>query len=160
MTDQPRPTFPLDEYAIIEQMSGLKHEYVAGVILAMPGAGPVHDRIAGNLVHLLRPQLAGGPGQVFGSDVRIGVTAAAFYTYPDVSVICGALAAADMPRHTVLNPTVLFEVLSPSTADYDRVTKLAYYTQLPSLVAYVLVAQDRRWVAVHTRAGAAWPASS
>ncbi len=151
MATQPHHRYTLAEYADIDSAADVRCEYLDGAIYAMAGGSPDHAQIESNLTRHLGNALAGGPCRVWGSTMR--VQAVDLRTYPDLSVICGPPAFAAEPRYTLLNPTVLFEVLSPSTQDYDRGLKFAYYRQIPSLVAYVLVAQDRRWVEVRTRTG-------
>jgi Uma2 family endonuclease len=122
----------------------------------MAGGTPAHARICGNLITGLNVAIGARPCTVFTTDLRIRVLATGLATYPDVSVICGAieLDPADRKGHTALNPTLLVEVLSPSTEDYDRGEKLASYQQIPSVTEIVLVAHAERKVTVWRRAGA------
>ncbi len=150
--------FDFDAYLRVEEDSGIKHEYLAGRVWAMAGGSPDHARIAANIMFLLGAQLAGRPCAVFSSDLRIGVRATELVTYPDVSVVCGALETDPIDRtgHTVTNPKVLIEVLSPSTADYDRGEKLRHYRTIPSLEAIVLFDHEAQRAELWQRAGTDW----
>ncbi len=118
-------------------------------------------RIAANIISLLDAQLAGKPCAVFSSDLRIGVPATELVTYPDVSIVCGSLERDPIDRtgHTVVNPKVLLEVLSPSTADYDRGEKLVHYKHLPSLEAFVLFDHAAQRPELWQRAETEWQRS-
>jgi len=145
--------FTFDQYLMLEEDSGAKHEFLDGQVWAMSGGTPDHAAIAGNVLTLLNVQLAGKKCRVFTSDLRIRVVATGLGTYPDVSVVCGRLELdpEDAKRHTVINPRVLVEVLSPSTEDYDRGDKLRQYQQIPALDELVLVAHDRREIEIIRR---------
>ena len=99
----------------------------------------------------LRTQLAGKRCAVYSSDLRVRVLATGLATYPDLTVVCGALETHPEDPHGATNPTVIVEVLSPSTEQHDREAKYAHYRRIPSLRAYVLVSQDERLVEVFTR---------
>ena len=109
--------FSFGQYLMLEEDSGLKHEFLEGQVWAMSGGTPEHAAVAGNVLTLLNVQLAGKKCRVFTSDLRIRVVATGLGTYPDVSVVCGHLELdpEDAKRHTVVNPRILVEVLSPST---------------------------------------------
>jgi Uma2 family endonuclease len=146
------------EYLAIEEMSPLRHEFCDGEVWAMAGGSPDHAAIAVNVASVLREQLRGRPCRVFGSDLRVRVLATGLSTYPDVTVVCSHLETdPEDPRgHTVVNPTLLVEVLSPSTEDYDRGEKLAHYKRIASLREVVLVAQDERRIVLWRREGERW----
>ncbi len=152
-----RPRYTFEEYLDIETRSAaIKHEYVAGEVYAMAGGSVEHSALATTLSGLLLAHLRGGPCRPHGSDLRIRIESEDVATYADVSVVCDPVErAADSATH-VLNPRVVVEVLSPSTARYDREQKRLYYQQIPSLQEYVLVAQDRRRVEVWHRVDAGW----
>ena len=137
--------FSFGQYVMLEEDSGIKHEYLDGQVWAMAGGTPDHAAVAGNVLTLLNVQLSGKKCRVFTSDLRIRVAATGLGTYPDVSVVCGRieLDQEDAKRHTVLNPCVLVEVLSPSTEVYDRGEKLRQYQLISSVQEVVLVAHDR-----------------
>ncbi len=148
-----RSWFSFDEYVELEDSSGVKHEFLEGQVWAMSGGTLEHAGIASSVNALLVSHLKDRPCRVFSSDLRIRVTATGLGTYPDVSVICGKpeLDADDKKGHSAVNPTVLVEVLSPSTETYDRGEKLAHYKQIPSLKEVLFVAHDRREVEVVRR---------
>jgi Uma2 family endonuclease len=111
-------------------------------MFAMAAGTRKHNLISGNVFFQLRGQLGDRPCEVYTSDMRVRVSATGLYTYPDVSVVCGGASFADDEKDVLLNPTVLVEVLSPSTANYDRGDKAAHYRRLDSLRELVLVEQD------------------
>lgn len=131
-----------EEYLVREPEASYKSEFRDGRVWAMSGASPEHSRIMGNMFTEINQQLKGRPCRAYTSDTRVKVEAARFYTYPDLSVTCEKPVFDERDRMALLNPTLIVEVLSPSTADYDRGEKFAYYKKLTSLWEYVLVAQD------------------
>ena len=145
--------FTFDQYLMLEEDSGSKHEFLDGQVWAMSGGSPDHAAVAGNLLTLLNVQLSGKKCRVFTSDLRVRVVATGLGTYPDVSVVCGRieLDSQDERRHTVINPRLLVEVLSPSTETYDRGEKLRHYQQIVSIEEVVLVAHDRQEIEVVRR---------
>jgi Uma2 family endonuclease len=132
-----------EEYLIIEREAECKSEYFAGEIFAMAGASERHVSIVANTMYLLIGQLKGRPCKAYSNDMRLNVSPTGLYTYPDIIVVCGDLLFVDEQRDTLLNPTVLIEVLSESTEAYDRGKKFAHYRTLPSLSDYLLIAQDQ-----------------
>ncbi len=156
MASQPKRYYTPEEYLALERAADYKSEYVAGEIFAMAGASEDHNTIAGNIFRLLGNQFQGGPCRVYISDMRVQVAATGMYTYPDVVAVCGPREFADAHRDTLLNPTVVVEVLSPSTEAYDRGAKAAYYRRLPALAEYMLVAQDQMHIEHYARQGAGW----
>ena len=138
--------------------TGYKHEFLDGVVWAMAGGWPDHAAIAGNILTLLNNQLRDRRCRAYTSDLRIRVTATGLGTYPDACVICDELALdpEDPKGHTVTNPRVIVEVLSPSTEEYDRGQKLDHYRQIPSLEEVLLVAHDQQRVQVWRRDGERW----
>jgi Uma2 family endonuclease len=143
-----RPRFTFEAYLELEEGADVKHEFLGGHAWAMAGGSPEHARIAVNVAALLAGVLRGRPCAVFSSDLRVRVRATGLATYPDVTVVCGALEAdpEDRRGHTVTNPLVLVEVLSASTEDYDRGEKLGHYKLIDSLNEVMLIAHDRREV--------------
>ena len=139
---QAQPCYTPAEYLAIERSAPYKSEYVNGTIVAMSGASRRHTRIAFNLAGELRPQLKGKPCTAHISDMRVKVNATGLYTYPDVIIVCGDEQFEDDAVDVLLNPTVIIEVLSPSTEHYDRGAKFAHYRRLESLMEYVLVSQE------------------
>jgi Uma2 family endonuclease len=130
------------DYLATEALEKEKHEYVRGEVFAMSGGTPTHARIAMSVGAALVAALRGKPCSVFSSDLRVRVPSADLSTYPDVTVVCERVQHAADDAHAVVNPTVLVEVLSPSTEAWDRGDKFAHYRQLPALREYLLVTQD------------------
>lgn len=143
--------FTEDEYLALEAASRTKHEFVRGEIRAMAGASPEHNLIAGNVASLLRAALRGRPCGVFPSDQRVYVGASGRYTYPDVTVVCGRVDRAPQDPMAITNPSLLVEVLSPSTEHYDLGEKLADYRRIDSLHEVVTVRVDARHVELWQR---------
>jgi Uma2 family endonuclease len=131
-----------EEYLRLERQAEYKSEYLNGEIFAMSGASLQHNLIAGNIFGELRQQLKNRPCQSYVSDMRVKVRLNGLYTYPDVIVVCGEPHFEDDFVDTLLNPTMLVEVLSPSTERYDRIAKTSYYRSIESLAEHLLVAQD------------------
>jgi Uma2 family endonuclease len=142
----------LEDYLAVEEMSGVRHEYLDGEIFAMAGGTPEHAALSAAIVVLLGARLAGTKCRPYSADLRVRVRATGLATYPDAAVICGAPERDPESKTHVLNPVVLVEVLSSSTEDYDRGEKREHYQRIDSLRDYVLVAQDRRSVEVFSRA--------
>src|SRR5262249_33624204 len=141
-----------EEYLEGERAAETKSEYYDGVIVAMAGASPEHDRISGNLLRHFGNQLEGTPCEPFTSDMRVRVPECNRYYYPDVSIACGGSEFEGLSGvRSLLNPTVIVEVLSESTEKTDRGDKFLCYQTLPSLQVYVLIAQDRSQVEIYTR---------
>lgn len=132
-----------------------RHEYYRGEIFQMAGGTETHSTIITNTLLALA---AGIPDRckVHTEALGVRIDAADLFTYPDLSVVCGEAAFFDPARTRLLNPLVLVEVLSPSTATYDRGPKSRFYRQIPSLEAYVLISQDAPAVEVLTRDGDGW----
>ena len=151
-----RPRYSFAEYVRVEQGSTIKHEFLDGEIYAMAGGTPEHAVIAANVIAALHRQLVGSGCQVYSSDLRIRVSATGLTTYPDVSVVCGARETDPDDQNTVVNPRLIIEVLSPSTAAYDRCEKLRHYQQIESLREVVLVDHASRSLEVARRVGASF----
>jgi Uma2 family endonuclease len=151
MASEPHRRVPIEEYLALERGSESKNEYLDGEIFAMTGASRRHNRIVLNIGITLDGQLRDCGCEIYTNDMRVRVPAANLYTYPDVVVTCGMSSFADEELDTLLNPTLIIEVLSPSTESYDRGSKFAYYRTLPSFAEYLLLAQDRVHVEHHVR---------
>jgi Uma2 family endonuclease len=143
MTSQPQPRLTPEEYLAIERQAAYKSEFFNGEMYAMSGASPQHVLIVTNVVAELRQQLKLRPCTVYSTDLRVKVSPTGLYTYPDVIVVCVQPQFNDQQKDTLLNPTLIVEVLSDSTQDYDRGEKFEHYRTLPSLTEYVLIAQDK-----------------
>jgi len=142
--------YTIEEYLSFERTSEIKHEYVDGQIMAMAGASRVHNLITGNVSRRLGNQLEGKPCETYASDLRVKTTATD-YTYPDVIVVCEEPEFEDREVDTLLNPTVLVEVLSKSTEKRDRVEKFADYRGITHLKEYILISQDKMHVEHYVR---------
>jgi Uma2 family endonuclease len=142
MSTAPKPKLTASEYLEIEGRAKFKSEFFNGEVFAMAGASREHNRVKENLVIELGSRLKGGPCQTFSSDQRVLVEATGLYTYPDIVVLCGPGTYDPMDRDTLINPTTIIEVLSPSTERYDRGARFRNYQKIPSLKEYLLVAQD------------------
>lgn len=136
--------YTYDEYRRFEEATDAKHEYLHGQILAMAGGTPEHAALATAIIWLFEQRLAGGPCHSFSSDLRVRVRASGLATYPDVTVICGDLERDSDDRNAAVNPTVLIEVLSASTEEYDRGEKADHYRRIPSLREYLFVSHRER----------------
>ena len=139
-----------DEYLLLERGSTQKHEYICGEILAMAGASRAHNLITGNLAQGLRNQLADQPCETYSSDMRVRTTPTD-YTYPDVVVACGEMQFEDDELDTLLNPTLLIEVLSKTSEKTDRGEKFTNYRNLPSVQEILLVSQTQMRVEHYVR---------
>ncbi len=139
------------EYLALERVAETKSEYSGGEIFAMAGASRRHNLITGSVVARLTIQLASRPCEVYPSDMRVRVPATDLYTYPDVVVVCEEPRFEDAELDVLLNPTVLVEVLSPSTADYDRGIKFDNYRTIESLREVLFIAQDSVHVVHYVR---------
>jgi Uma2 family endonuclease len=151
MSSQIKPFISSAEYLVLEREAEDKSEYLNGEIFAMTGASRNHNLIAGNIFAGLKQQLSGRACEIYVSDMRLKVTATGLYTYPDVVVVCGEPKFEDSHVDTLLNPTVLVEVLSSSTERYDRIAKSSYYRTMDSLSEHLLVAQNRHRVEHYVR---------
>lgn len=151
MTVMTKPKLTPQEYLEMERRAETKSEYHAGQVYAMAGASARHNLIVFNLAYVLVGQLKGRPCLAYSSDMRIKVERAGLYTYPDAVVVCGKPALEDSHQDTLLNPTAIFEVLSPSTEAYDRGAKFEAYRQVESLTDYVLISQDEALVEHYAR---------
>ena len=152
----PQRHYTVEDYFCIEASTDIRHEFYQGAIFAMAGASRNHNRIAGNVFAALRAALRNTPCEAFTLDMRLW-TPSGLYTYPAVMVICGPIHLTSDRLETVTNPTVLVEVLSDSTRDYDQHEKFTLYRSIPTFREYVLIEQAsvqiEHWV---RSAGNAW----
>jgi Uma2 family endonuclease len=142
MSAVPKRKLTEAEYLAIERAAEFKNEFFNGEMFAMAGASREHNAIKENLIVELGSRLKGSPCRTYSSDQRLKVSRTGLYTYPDIVIVCGQAEYAENDRDTLLNPTVVIEVLSPSTEKYDRGTKFRQYQKLPSLKEYVMVSQS------------------
>lgn len=140
------------DYTALEESSPTKHEFLDGEIYAMAGGSEEHSALAAEVLRVLGNALSGRPCRVHTSDLRIYVEAVGLATFPDGAVICGPLAQhPPSPRATAINPSVLVEVTSNSSEEYDTNEKLRAYCTIPSLRDYIVVSHRERRITVYSR---------
>lgn len=154
MATQPHPHLSPEEYLALERGAEHKSEYVDGEAVAMAGASYTHNLIVANVVGALWGRLRGTPCSVVPSDLKVQATTRLYY--PDVTVICGEPRFHDDDQDVLLNPTLIVEVLSESTKNFDRGEKFMRYRMVESLRDYVLVAQDEIHVEHFRRQDELW----
>ncbi len=140
---EPNRRLSAEEYLALERQSEGKHEFLGGEVFAMGGATRRHNLIALHTAAALLSQLRGRSCEVYMGDMRIRVDATGLYTYPDVVVVCGKPQLEGAELDTLVNPTLIVEVLSPSTEGYDRGKKFAHYRTIESLAEVVFISQER-----------------
>ena len=145
-----------EAYLTWERKQPFKNEYYNGQIIAMSGASRSHNRITVDITIQLGNQLIDSDCEVFASEMRVRTSPEVSYFYPDVIVVCGEPHFEDDAFDTLLNPILVVEVLSPSTAAFDRGEKFEHYKQLASLQEYILISQDSVRVEHYQREGAQW----
>jgi Uma2 family endonuclease len=128
-----------EEYLIMERSTMEKHEFYHGEVFAMSGASLRHNKIFNNTFGSLYVKLSEKKCQPYGSYLRIHIPKNTLYTYPDISIICGEPETTDDVKDTVTNPTVIIEILSKGTRDYDKGQKFTLYRDIPTLMEYVLI---------------------
>lgn len=152
MTAIPKRRYTIEEYLELDKHSEERYEYFDGEVFAMAGGSPNHARIGGNVYAALQQKLRGQNCEAFNSDMRLKVPLALPYRYPDVSVVCGKqIFEAIDGQQMLVNPILIVEVLSPTTAAYDLDTKFTAYQSIDSFQEYLLIAQDRPHVIQHIR---------
>ena len=129
----------IEEYLQFERESVQKHEFYNGEVFSMAGAGPRHNKIFSNLFGEVAYRLKGKTCQAYGGDMRIHIPENSLFTYPDISIICGDILLSDEDKDTTIQPTVLIEILSSSTKDYDRGGKFKLYRDIPTLKEFILI---------------------
>ena len=145
-----------EEYIAAERKATLKSEYLSGEIISRSGASNAHNLITMNIATQLYNQLVEGGCRVFMSNMRVGISAGVSYFYPDIVVVCDEPRFEDDVFDTLINPQVVIEVLSDSTANYDRGEKFIRYRQLESLQEYILISQNQVHVEHYLRQGKQW----
>jgi Uma2 family endonuclease len=148
--------YTAEEYLALEREADHKSEFVNGRIYAMSGASFRHTAIVSHIVIGVGAQLVGGSCGLYFNDLRVKVSQTGMYTYPDIVALCEPPELEDEHFDTLLNPTVIFEVLSDSTERYDRGEKFAHYRKIESLREYILVAQDKVRIERFVRHGEHW----
>ncbi len=151
MTAEPAAKLTTQDYLAHERQADYKSEFLNGELLAMAGASRWHNIIVLNVGSELRIQLKGRRCETYSTNMRVHIPPTGLYTYPDVVVICGTPEFDDDQHDTLLNPTVLIEVLSPSTERYDRGAKFGHYRRLASLREYVLISQEKPLIERYVR---------
>lgn len=144
-----------EDYLRVLEMSNVKLEYCDGEIYAMAGGTPTHADLAASMIALLIQSL-GAECRVSSSDLKVRIDATDLSTFPDVTVVCGKREVSAIDHNAVINPTILVEVTSKSTEDYDRGEKLSHYKQLTSLRAVLLVSHRRRQVTIVEKSDGGW----
>jgi len=142
MASLPQTYITPEEYLALDRKAEVKSEYYAGRIIAFAGASKRHNLIVANVLAGIHGQLVNRPCNVYPSDMRVRISKTGMYAYPDIVVTCGEEQFADDNSDILLNPIVLIEVLSESTANYDRGDKFDQYRRIESLREYILIPQD------------------
>src|SRR5215468_3706623 len=139
------------DYLALEARTGIKHEWIDGVVRAMAGGTPTHAKLAAAIIRELGTALRGRRCDVFTSDLKVRVLATGLATYPDAAVVCDKRELDPEDRNAVVNPALIVEVLSDATEAYDRGEKFRSYRRIPSLREYVLVSQHEPCIEVYRR---------
>lgn len=146
-----KPLLTYAEYLVLEESTELRHEFFNGEMLAMAGGTGAHARLKSNLHVAVGASLRGRACRPCDVDQRIRIPETGLSTYPDLSIVCGRRVPAPDDRHSLANPTVVFEVLSAGTAAYDHGEKFDQYAHLSTLKQYVLVDSERIHIDLYTR---------
>lgn len=155
--DQPRHHYTLEEYFALERTGDGRYEYWDGEIVSMSGGSKEHGMITGNVYFGLRQQMTGRDCEVFNSEIPVKTPTLPPYRCPDTSVVCGEAAFENVDGiDTLINPTMVVEVLSPATERRDRNEKRAAYQALPSLMDYLMLAQGAPHATHFARQGEKW----
>jgi Uma2 family endonuclease len=139
------------EYLVAERLATEKHEYFQGEVFVMSGASKAHNEIFSNAFGEFVIQLKGKKCRPYGSDFRVNIPKNTLYTYPDISVYCNEPETLDAENDTAVNPTVIIEILSPSTRNYDLGGKFTLYRQIESLKDYILIDSEVAKVITYTK---------
>ena len=140
------------EYLALEENAEVRHEFINGEILPMAGGTTQHNELVTNLCLCLKPQMRKRGGKVYTENVKLRIPDFNIFTYPDVMIIAGeTIYYEENSRTTILNPAVIFEVLSPGTKDYDQGRKFEFYRSVTSLKDYILIDQERCLVMVYQK---------
>jgi Uma2 family endonuclease len=151
MSTLPKSPLTPEQYLELERKAEFKSEFYRGEMIAMSGGSRKHSRLSVRLNSLFERHLENRTCENYNSDMRVLVEESGLYTYPDVSVTCGQPRFAGSESNTLLNPTLLVQILSPSTEEYDRGTKTKLYRTIPSLRECLLVSQDAAEVELYRR---------
>lgn len=141
------PVFTIEKYLDFERFSPERHEFLDGNVYAMAGESPKHSTICFNLYGITHNQLRGKSCRGFSPNMKIATNERGLYSYPDLAIVCGEPIPFDDHKDIITNPKVIFEVLSPSTENYDRGEKFLRYTNyIESLEDYILISQDEPFI--------------
>lgn len=154
MVKEPAPRYNFitpDEYLAMERATEERNEYYDGLVLAMSGASLEHNIIDRNLITSLHSWLKGKECQVLPSHMRVSTPGRENYLYPDASIVCGKPELEDEKFDTLTNPSVIFEILSPSTRGADKRRKFFFYMQIPSLREYIMIDSVKRHIIISRR---------
>ncbi len=149
------PVMTVEDYFEWELNQERKHEYIDGVVYEMPGVSDTHDAITVNIIYLFISCLDRLRFNLRTAELRVQVSPSR-YVYPDLTIVRGRPAFADPSEYNLINPIVVLEVTSPSSQDRDRLEKLGYYYDVPSIEAYLIVDQHRVCAELHTRGDVGW----
>lgn len=151
MSAQPKKKhYSIAEYMELEASAAYKSEYHEGEILSMAGGTIRHGEIGGNVLYALKNKLKGKICKPYNNDVQVA-TSDYHYVYPDAFVVCGDVKQGEFNKNAIANPTLVVEVLSESTKEYDRTEKFKVYMRIPSFREYVVIEQTKPWVEVYFR---------
>ena len=145
--------YTLDKYRALEETADFRNEYHDGIIVPMSGGTINHNRIVCDLIFLLKIALKGTPYEIFSGDLRVWIPQYRRGTYPDVMLVSGKPVFNDNRKDEILNPSLIVEVLSKSTEEYDRGTNFLYYRSIPELKEYLLVSQYEYFVEHYQKTG-------
>ncbi|MCY7345127.1 MAG: Uma2 family endonuclease [Pyrinomonadaceae bacterium] len=146
------PLFSIESYLGFERVQVERHEFLDGSVYAMAGESPNHSTICFNLYAIIGPQLRGKRCRGFSPNMKIATNEKGLYSYPDLAVVCGQPTFYDGAKDVITNPTVIVEVLSPSTEHYDRGEKFLRYTnQIETLQNYILISQSKPLIEIFSR---------
>ena len=149
--------YTYSDYVALEEQSPTKHEFLDGEIYAMAGGSEEHSALAAETLRILGNAIGDQLCRVHTSDLRIYVEASGLATFADGAVICGPFQQHEpSPKATALNPTVLLEVTSDSSEEYDNTAKLEYYRTIPTLRDYIIISHRERRIIAHTRRDGEW----
>ncbi|MCY4061606.1 MAG: Uma2 family endonuclease [Chloroflexi bacterium] len=149
------PVMTVEDYFEWELKQERKHEYIDGVVIEMPGVSNKHSLITTNLIYLFVAALDRARYTMHMSELRVQISPTR-YVYPDLSLVRGASNFADPGEYNLMNPVFVVEVTSPTSEDRDRLEKLEYYYEVPSIEAYLVVDQHRVYAELYTRGQAGW----
>jgi Uma2 family endonuclease len=152
LPEQFLPAITAEQYLQLERFSEIRHEFIDGLVYAMAGESPDHSTICFNLAGVISSQIRDKARRGFSPNMKVRAGIGGLYAYPDLMIVCGEAKFHDEHSDVLLNPTVIFEVLSPSTEKYDRGEKFRRYrTEIESLQDYVLASQDQLRIEHHHR---------